>query len=156
MARDSRDPGTLDMFAAADMYPVRAPRAPSGMSFDVRLKRALSVALKECDSSREVVAAEMAEYLDEPNFSRAMLDAYTAESRETHQIPTHRLIALIKVTGAVWLLDVLAAELGAVVMVGEEVRLAQLGYLEQQKAEIDRKLKRLKKLPAAKVRDRRP
>lgn len=148
MARDLADRQTMDMFAAAELYPVRLPRqqrSGRGMTFPARLKRSLSDALKECGKSREVVAAEMAEHLDEPTFSKAMLDAYTAESRETHHISVHRLMALIRVTGAVWLLDVLAEEEGAVVMVGEEAQLAQVGLIEQQIGELRAQLAELKR-----------
>lgn len=153
MAR--RDNRTPDLFEGAPLYPVRRPSdRTEPFNFDGKLKRAISRALKECDLTREMVAARMAEILDQPTFSKFMLDAYTAESRETHKITVERFVALVKVTGATWLLDVLAEPVGCIVMEGEEARLAERGYIRQQMKELQRRERELDKAPPVHIRRR--
>lgn len=134
---------TDDLFEAA--YPIRRPpHAPiRGASLVVRLKRALTLALKDCEKSREAVAAEMAEYLGEPSFSKAMLDAYTAESKKEKNISVTRLTAFVKATGATWVLDVIAEECGCHVLQSEEVRLAEIGRRVKQREQLENEIRAL-------------
>lgn len=127
-----RDESTGDLFAG--LYPVRRPPEPDAAlaGFDAKLRRAMSRALKEHPESREMVAARMSEILAAPGFSKNMLDKYTAESSDAHSISVARFLALVSVTRATWLLDLLAEQTGCVVMEGEEARLAERGFARQQ------------------------
>ena len=80
---------------------------------------------------REVIAAEMSILLGE-EVSRAMLDAYSSPAREGHKVPFSRLMALIAVSGRHDLLDPLMREIGAALLVGEEVHTARLGHIDRQ------------------------
>ncbi len=96
-----RDPHTVDLFSEFTPPPVierfaaervRATRA-SG-----RIARAIAEAIKQSRRSRHDIAAEMSAYLGE-EISPAMLDQYSSTANERHNIPAHRLIALLAVTG---------------------------------------------------------
>ena len=81
-------------------------------SFEGTVSRALSRALKELGRPRAEVAAEIAELLEEPHFSEAMLNNYTAESKVAHNISLKRFMAFVQANGAAWLLDPLAGQVG--------------------------------------------
>jgi len=81
--------------------------------------------------TRGVIAAEMSELLDE-TVSKEMLDAYASPARTEHKVPMSRMLALVAVTGRHDLLDPLLREIGAALLVGEEVATARLGHIRRQ------------------------
>lgn len=101
--------------------------------------------------SREVIAAEMSVLLDEP-ISRAMLDAYSSPARSDHKVPASRLVALLVVTDRQDLFDPIAREMGAALLVGDEVKTARLGHLEQMMKRIQAEMRALK-ADAPEIRD---
>jgi len=92
--------------------------------------------------SREVIAAEMTTLLGE-DVSKAMLDAYASPARAEHKVPMSRFLALISVTDRHDLLDKLVREIGAALLVGEEVHTARLGHIERQIAALQAERKRI-------------
>ena len=93
---------------------------------------------------REVIAAEMSVLLDE-DVSRMMLDAYASPARAEHKVPMSRFFALVAVTGRHDLMDPLMREIGAGLLVGEEVLTARVGHVRQQIKELQAEMKRLEK-----------
>jgi hypothetical protein len=79
---------------------------------------------------REVIAAEMSVLLDD-TVSKAMLDAYSSPARPDHKVPASRLLALLVVTDRQDLLDPIMRKIGAALLVGEEVKTARMGHLQQ-------------------------
>ena len=92
--------------------------------------------------SREVIAAEMSALLSE-DVSKGMLDAYASPARAEHKVPMSRFLALIAVTGRHDLLDPLLREIGAALLVGEEVHTARLGHIERQIAALQAERRRI-------------
>lgn len=84
---------------------------------------------------RGLIAAEMSVLLGE-EVSRAMLDAYASPAREGHKVPMSRFLALIAVTNRHDVLDRILREIGAAVLVGEEVNTALLGSIDRQIAKL--------------------
>lgn len=80
--------------------------------------------------SREEIAGAMSAVLDD-TVSKAMLDAYSSGARPDHKVPASRLFALLAVTDRADLLDPILRKIGAAVLVGEEVKTARLGHLQQ-------------------------
>lgn len=91
--------------------------------------------LKGDARSRQEIAGAMSALLDE-EVSALMLDAYASEARGNHNIPFHRALALIAVTGRGDVLDPLVRRIGAALIFGEEMHLTQLGHLDRQIAEL--------------------
>lgn len=148
----SSHPDQLDFFHAP-MFPVRSPVERIDLArFRARLKRAMARAIRECPFERSEIAARMAVYLGVPNISKASLDAYTAESKEGHDISLVRFKAFVRATGAFWLWDELVSDDGLTLLEGDEVRLAEIGYWQQ---EIERAKAQYKALKATHVRIRR-
>lgn len=129
--RRIRDALTLDLFEV----PQPAPPQAGGLDLDAMLRAALCDAMKHCDLDRHGVAAEMSR-LTGRHVSKAMLDAYTAESRDDHNFPLRHAAAFEVATGSFCLTQMLAKARGCKVLVGEEALLAELGRLEQMEAEL--------------------
>jgi hypothetical protein len=130
------------------VYPSRvASHDVDVTGFRSKLKRAMSRALKECPLDRAEVAMRMATALGQDTFSLATLNAYTAESNDTHDISVVRLKAFVRATAATWLWDLVVADDGLTMLVGDEARLAEIALKLQQKAALDAEIKQLKSTP---------
>ncbi|PZU17831.1 MAG: hypothetical protein DI589_25545 [Shinella sp.] len=149
-----RDPLQLDFFAAP-IFPVRTAADRIDLDrYRARIKRAMSRAIRECPYDRPTIAARMAAYLGLPAVTRAALDAYTAESKTTHDISLVRFSAFVHATGAVWLWDEVASVQGVTVLVGDEARLAEIGHWqrEQDKARAQLRALRVQHVETARIK----
>ncbi|SIR41412.1 hypothetical protein SAMN05880590_12717 [Rhizobium sp. RU35A] len=143
----SKNPAQLDFFLEP-LFPVRSPVTTIDLDrFRARLKREMARAIRECPHSREVIAARMAHYLGLPNLSKMTLDAYTAESKATHDVSLVRFKAFVRATGAVWLWDFVVSEDGLTLLEGDEARLAEIARLQQEQRELQQRLKTLRATP---------
>ncbi|TAY75352.1 FtsB/FtsL family cell division protein [Rhizobium ruizarguesonis] len=143
----NKHPSQLDFFLEP-LFPVRHAAVSIDIErFRSKLKRAMAQAIRECPHSREVVAARMAQYLGLPNLSKSTLDAYTAESKNTHDISLVRFKAFIRATGALWLWDLIVAEDGLTMLEGDEARLAEIARLQQEQKALALELKSLRSTP---------
>jgi hypothetical protein len=104
---------------------------------------AVSQALKGDKRSRREIAAAMSALLDD-EVSAMMLDAYASEARENHAVSFDRFLALVAVTDRFDLLNALVAKVGAMILVGEEVKTARLGHLECQLRDIEEEIAALR------------
>jgi hypothetical protein len=146
------DPAQADFFAEP-VYPTRSPVERIDIDgFRRRLKRAMARAIRECRYDRPTIAARMATYLGLPSVSKASLDAYTAESKEGHDVSLVRFKAFVRATGAVWLWDVIVSDDGLLLLQGDEARLAEIERLRQEQRAIAAEIR---KLTATPVRIRR-
>jgi hypothetical protein len=141
MPKAKPHPGQLGFVFDA---PPPATGAAALAGIEQRISRTVGSILNTEDRPREVIAAEMSVLLDE-DVSRAMLDAYASPARIEHKVPMSRFLALVAVTGRQDLLDPLLREIGAALLVGEEVFTARIGHLRQQKSKIERELKALER-----------
>lgn len=127
-------------------FAFEAPVARTGVAELAGLERRISTTvatiLNTLAEPREVIAAKMSVLLDD-EVSRAMLDAYSSPARSEHKVPMSRFFALVAVTGRQDLLDPLVREIGAALLVGEEVQTARLGHVRQQIKELQAELKRI-------------
>ncbi|MCK9514341.1 MAG: hypothetical protein M0R28_24350 [Pigmentiphaga sp.] len=140
--RDERQMSFDDYFVVPTPAEVR-PGSIAG--FDCELRQALSRSLKSQSLSRYEVAAKMSEMLGD-DISKNMLDAYTAESRETHQISVVRLVAMILATKDYDLLAMIAEKVGCRLLVGEEAIGAEIGFIDQEIEELRARRAQLKKM----------
>jgi hypothetical protein len=133
-----------DLFAYAELFPVRTRLdTPRALDLSLRVKTALSRALKECPDSAPIVAAKITE-LTGREMTADMLYAYTAASKPEHDMGIARFVAFVRATGAVWLWDELLRDDGLFVLQEREALLAQTGLLEQEQARIAARLRELK------------
>lgn len=154
MSKRFKDTQTLDLFER--VYPVRRPPVISQtVDLSGKIKRLVSLILKESPKTREQLAAEMAEAMDCPSFSKAMLDNYSSEANELHQIPLYRFIVLVRVADAAWAWDELLKDEGFTVLFGEEALLAERGRVAQQIEELKKYQKELMEASPVKIRRRK-
>lgn len=129
---------------AFDFAPPPAP--PTGLAalagLDARICRTVGTILNGDERSRAVLAAEMSDLLDQ-SISKEMLDAYASPARHEHRVPMSRFWALLVVTGRQDLLDPLLREIGAALLVGEEVATARLGHLDREIEQLRAEKRRL-------------
>lgn len=149
------DPFQMDFFDEP-VFPVRVPAARIDIDrFRARIKRSMAKAIRECGHSRPTIAARMAQYLGLPNISKTTLDAYTAESKSTHDISLVRFSAFVHATGATWLWDDIVAENGATLLIGDEARWAETARLREEQERIKAELRKLTAAPVKSARGRR-
>lgn len=134
-----KDLFSLDLFDV----PSPAPQTPGSMNYSREMAAVMSQALKDCPCDRVEVAARMTRLLGK-EVSLSMLNAYTAESRETHNISLEKAIAFDAATEGFALLHLYAEKLGCRAMVGKETLLAELGRIDQMKADLVRQEKAIK------------
>ena len=132
---------TLDMFD----IPAPAPTTPGSLNISREVAHLMSDALRRCPHDRIEVAARMTRILGK-EVSLSMLNAYTAESRETHIPPLDKAIAFDIATEGHALSNYFAGKLGGRVLFGKDALLGELGRLEQECNDINLKRKRIKKL----------
>jgi hypothetical protein len=98
--RDSITPDLFSDYIPAPVVERFSPERVRGARCSGRIARAAAEAIRESRLSRDAIAQEMSEYLGE-SITTAMLDQYTSTANEKNNIPAHRLIALVAVTGDV-------------------------------------------------------
>lgn len=128
MAKAKAHPNQLGFVFEA---PVPATGEACLAGIEQRICRTVGMMLNSDGRSRERIAAEMSVLLGE-EVSRAMLDAYSSPARLEHKVPMSRFFALVAVTGRHDMLDPLLREIGAALLVGEEVNTARLGHIDRQ------------------------
>ena len=120
--------------------PRPAAHAAALAGVDARTARMVGEALNSDTRPREVIAAEMSVLLED-DVSKPMLDAYSAPGKSGHNISWGRMLALIAVTNRFDLIDRELRQIGAAVLVGEEIYTARVGHLKSKIAELSAELK---------------
>ncbi len=142
-----RDPKQMDFFKQA-VFPTRTASETLDLDrFRSNLKREMARAIRECPHDRDTIAARMALYLNLDKVSKASLDAYTAESKTTHDISMPRFKAFVRATGAPWLWDVVVSDDGLLLLEGDEARLAEIARIRQEQRQLAEELKVLQATP---------
>lgn len=121
------------------------PDVSEGSLADLERKVASAVSqiLREDGRSRFEIAGLVSALMGE-DVSKFMLDAYASEARDGHNISLARFLGLVVATQRFDALDAVLRQVGVSAMVGDEIRLAEIGHLEAQKRQLDQRLKSLK------------
>ena len=138
MARP-KDPFTLDLFD----IPKPSPQTPGSMDSAVEIAHAMSKALKACPHDRYEVVARMSRLLGR-EITLNMLNAYTAESRETHVPRFDVAIAFDAATEGNTLAEFHAGKLGGRVVLGADALAVELNNIAKLQEELKEKALRIK------------
>lgn len=103
---------------------------------------AVAQALREDERDRHAIAAEVSRLLAD-EVTKSMLDAYASEARDNHNVSGARFFAIIAATDRHDLLDALVRQIGAALLIGEEIHTARLGHLDRQIAALTAERKRV-------------
>lgn len=140
MTRRHADAFTGELFST---IPAPMPQTAASMDYRAKVAQLVSQAIKDADSSRWVIAARMSELADVET-SKAILDSYTAESRDECNLPFWKTPLLEAATGSRALAEWHAGVLGGRVLWGAEILDADLGNVERQIVELQEQRKRLR------------
>lgn len=121
---DSSQLSLLDLLQRAQELQA-APSDQGSLNIELRLRQALSEALKKTPLSVHQVAGEMSHLLGE-TITADMIYAWTAESKTKHQIWAGRLPAFCRVTGDRRPLEILAEATGLYTLPGPEALRAEI------------------------------
>lgn len=135
-----RDVQTPDLFT----IPAAAPLSEGSLNFATQLRALLSQVLKHCPHSRYQVAARMSELLG-ADVSKFQLDAWTAESREPWRFPLEYAPAFEAACESFALTEWLADKRGGQVLFGKEALMAEMGRLQRQHDDNQRRMKALRR-----------
>lgn len=105
------------------------------LNIDGELRELISDILKRCAYSRYQVASRMSELAGE-EITKAMLDSWTAESKESHRFPAKYIHIFCVATDNFEALILLCRKAGMFVMPGPEALRAEIRRLEE---DIERK-----------------
>ncbi|WP_338665020.1 hypothetical protein VQH23_07550 [Pararoseomonas sp. SCSIO 73927] len=119
------------------------PDEVRGKNLAARLSMAISKALSTVEASRAQIAARMTGFLGGPPVTKAMLDAYAAQSRPDHSISVPRFVALLHATQDRRLAQMLVEGLGWAVIEKKYLPLIEVAELREQEDRIRRRVKTL-------------
>ncbi|KAK0356985.1 hypothetical protein [Sphingobium yanoikuyae] len=145
---------SVDQFAFTFEAPQPATLPASLAGVDARVARTVAEALKYDERDRAVIAAEMSVLLSD-EVTLNMLNGYASPARADHNISFSRMLALIAVTSRFDLLDRELREIGAAVLVGEEIHTAEIGHIDSEIEKLMRRRKDLKRINPTIMRNRR-
>lgn len=130
--RPAFHPDQGDFFAFQLPSPTPAAAREGALEgIDRRVSSAVSLMIAQAGVSRHEIAVSLSEMIND-TVTKATIDAYCAESKDFHNISGGRLLALTAVTGGYDVLNGLMREIGASLLVGEEILTAQLGHKRRQ------------------------
>jgi hypothetical protein len=126
------DPRQASLLDILKNYQEEHMSRPAG-SFDIdrQLRGVVSEALKHCPLSRWQVAGRMSE-LTGVEITKAMLDSWTAESKENHRFPAIFLPAFCEATGCNEPLKMMGKLVGMFIMPGPEALRAEIHRIEEE------------------------
>ena len=134
--------------AIAFEAPRPATHAAALAGMDARVARTVGEILVSAHANgkpREIVAAEMSLLLED-EINKTSLDAWSAPGKGAHNISFTRMLVLVAVTNRFDLLDRELREIGASVLVGEEIHTVRLGHLKSKIAELTAELKAVERM----------
>jgi hypothetical protein len=122
-------------------------RFDRNFAIDAQIRRAMKEAIRNCDKSRVIIAAEITELVG-VNISEHQLNAWTAASKNDYKMPIAYAAAFCEVTGDIRLVGILAQALGVKVVESRDIlwlKYAQVREYEKRlkmkKRFLERKLK---------------
>lgn len=144
MARNRRrDPAHPDLFR--DYTPPKVvkryePERMRAATISMRLARAVAEAMRIDGRKRSEIAAAMSEFLGGDPVTEAMLNQYAAPSNDRHNIPAHRLIALLVVTGDPRLINAALTDTGLIAVEEKYEALIHREMAKEARDKLDREI----------------
>lgn len=134
----SKQLSLIDLIQSTKPAPVR----PGAYDIASQVREWLIVALKGSPDSRHMAAAKISE-LTGQEIHKTTLDAWTAESKESHRVPAELIPAICQVTGDWGAFDILAEPAGGRFFRGRSALVAEAGQLNAQIKEMQRRQREL-------------
>lgn len=147
MTKRHADAFTGELFSS---IPRPAPAIAGGMDYRTQVAvifgdMLAAAKVRDPELERPMIAAKIAR-LTGKDVSKAMLDGYTAESRDAFNLPLYLVPAAETVCHSTELSSWLAGIRGGRLVLGPEAIDATIGRLQRERADLDERLKHLKHL----------
>ena len=140
--RSRMDASTGDLFSG---IPSPLPLREGSMDFRKPVALLISDMIKASGESRWAIAARMSELADVET-SKAVLDSYTAESRDACNLPMWKAPLLELATNSRRLAEWHAESLGGRVLWGSDVLDADVGRMKREMAQLQDQLRKTEQL----------
>ena len=113
-----------------------ADQATGSLDLDHALRVLLAETIKTCPKKRQQVAEELSALVGR-SISEAMLNSYTADSKEAHRFPAAWIPAFCVVTGDSRLIEIIASRCGMTLVSERGLRLIEFAeaILEKERGE---------------------
>lgn len=141
-ARKRPDAFTGDLFTG---IPAPVPQLQGSMDFRKPVANLVSTLIRESGITRYAIASRVSELADHET-SKAILDSYTAESRDECNLPLWKAPLLELATDRRDLAEWHASVLGGRVLWGEEVLDADIGRMKRLIGELQDKVKHVERV----------
>lgn len=125
------DNRTPDLFSLS--IPQPAPERPGSMDYRVEVAHELGEVIRESGLDRYEISARVSRLAGRP-VSKAMLDGYTAESREEFNVCLALVPVIETVCRSTRLTGWAAAKRGGELLIGRDALAAELGRIEEQRS----------------------
>ena len=122
MSKSRKNPDTL---LQPPLFAADVSGYPGSGDDDATIRATLTDSIKRCPKKREVIADEMS-YLLGRQISEAMLNAYTADSKENHRWPAAWTRTFCQVTGDWRLMQCVAERAGLRLIDARQAKLLEL------------------------------
>jgi hypothetical protein len=137
--RATAHPDLFRDYAAPTVVERYEPERMRAATITMRVARAVSEALKNDGRPRAAIAGEMSAYLGD-TVTEHMLDQYASPSNDKHNIPAHRLLALLVVTGDARLINAVLADTGLVAVAEKYEVLIRRELAKEARDRLDREI----------------
>ncbi|MTI74687.1 MAG: hypothetical protein FH747_13695 [Stenotrophomonas sp.] len=142
MSRKRSDALTGDLFTG---IPKPLAEVPASMDFRAPVAQLVSRMIQDSEMTRWAIAARMSELADVET-SKALLDSYTAESREECNLPFWKAPLIELAIGNRSLAEWHASVLGGRVLWGADVIDAEIGRRKREMADANAEIKELERI----------
>jgi hypothetical protein len=131
---DPRQLSLLDLLQQAQTLREEKP-VESSLCVQPLLSHAMSHAIRKCNLSRWEIAGRMSTLVGQ-EITKAMLDSWTAESKESHRPPAEFIPAFCAATGSREPLQILTDAAGLFCLPGPEALRAEIQKLREQERKV--------------------
>lgn len=137
--RDTKTPDLFRDYVVPDVVARYEPERVRAATITMRVARAISEALKNDGRSRADIAREMSTYLGD-TVTEAMINQYASPSNDKHNIPAHRLLALLAVTKDARLINTVLDGTGLVAVHEKYEALIRREMAKEARERLDREI----------------
>ena len=125
---------------------MRSIDEPGSLNMSAAVREAVNRSIDSCpDKDRFQIAAEMSRLLD-IEITKAMLDGWTASSKDGYRFPLEFAAAFCKVTGSNLVLEVICRPVGMYALQGPDALRSQLQKMQEERRKISAQEKEVVKM----------
>jgi hypothetical protein len=118
------------------------PRLPGSLDIGAKVRNVLSAVIKKSPLSRHLIAGKMSELVDK-DITKAMIDSWTADSKDAWRFPAEYIPAFCIATEDVSILDILCNECSCLCIKTKDQINLELGQIAAQEIALRERKRKL-------------